>query len=705
MSNALLNILGYPSVSEYHQRIIDTLSSYTEKIVNDNRTVTYKIINDNYFLINDDWNISFIGNIEQFKSQYVAFQYATKNIKFDVGNINMRREAKYIAYSKLFNEEWSLKTIVSLHLHSLKKVLRFINEKYPTLNSLLDLNIEKATLEWIDWLEKNGIKTVREKYYPKFDRTYREKTVIANFLSSIHGWLLKTTDTRIEWAKDIWDARNLEKYGVHYIESNSARYINFTKIKNHNIRISVKKYFKQRFLSKNKFTFEGALTYIKYLPNFINYVLELEPTWNDLEELKRYHIEKYIEWLSIYTKQNLTKKTSNPEKYQRMALTLIKKFLIDIQMKEYEIAPYKDARQLIFVDDMPTLKKKPYDRIDYVPDFVLEQLFNHIKYLSKDIQVIIWIMYKTGLRISDVLGLKLDCLVKLNGKYWIETDIKKTYVVGHRIPIDDELANLLAILIDKARKDSNEDNNPKNLIFVDYKGLRKGKAYSRAKISNAMNELALKYNIEDESENIFHFKNHAFRHTYAIKMLNGGADILTLQELLAHASPEMTLTYARLLDDTKRKAFDSVIEQGVFSFNIDGRLNQETNGNTPKDILDMLWINHKLNAIDTPYGTCLQRSKGKCTFAKHPPCLTCNGGKPCKDLGIGIFEGDIKKYEIHISSTKALIEQAKTFNRKEMAKENKELLKLYKNIYATINTGNIVYGSLDRFMKRGDINE
>ncbi len=40
-------------------------------------------------------------------------------------------------------------------------------------------------------------------------------------------------------------------------------------------------------------------------------------------------------------------------------------------------------------------------------------------------------------------------------------------------------------------------------------------------------------------------------------MLNGGADVLTVQELLAHASPEMTLRYAKLLDDTKRKAFES----------------------------------------------------------------------------------------------------------------------------------------------------
>ena len=73
-------------------------------------------------------------------------------------------------------------------------------------------------------------------------------------------------------------------------------------------------------------------------------------------------------------------------------------------------------------------------------------------------------------------------------------------------------------------------------------------------------------------EKFFTLKTHQFRHTYAVKLLNGGVDILTIQELLAHASPEMTLRYAKLLDDTKRKAFESVIYQGAFTFDIDGKV-------------------------------------------------------------------------------------------------------------------------------------
>jgi len=108
---------------------------------------------------------------------------------------------------------------------------------------------------------------------------------------------------------------------------------------------------------------------------------------------------------------------------------------------------------------------------------------------------------------------------------------------------------------------------------------------------------------------------------------------------------------------------------------------------------------------NTPYGTCLQRTGGKCDFAKQPPCLTCNGGNPCKDLCVGAFEGDIQKYEILINSTKSLIESAKIYNRIEMIKENEEILDLYKNIYLKVIEGNIIYSRLDRLKKQGEHND
>ncbi|MEY8741185.1 tyrosine-type recombinase/integrase [Bacillales bacterium AN1005] len=134
------------------------------------------------------------------------------------------------------------------------------------------------------------------------------------------------------------------------------------------------------------------------------------------------------------------------------------------------------------------------------------QLFKNIDHLHKEVQPIEWIEFKTGLRISDVLGLKKNCLVLLNGKYSIVTEIERTYVKGHRVPIDKELANLMAVLIDKAKKHSEKDNNPEDLVFVRYRGKRKGKAYEQGWVSDQLNLLARRKSITDELGNLFHFK-------------------------------------------------------------------------------------------------------------------------------------------------------------------------------------------------------
>ena len=99
--------------------------------------------------------------------------------------------------------------------------------------------------------------------------------------------------------------------------------------------------------------------------------------------------------------------------------------LQDIQRFEYSIAPVKSTSRLLYSEDYPKLDKKSDDDIDYIPDYVLEQLFMHINDLHPDVQPIVWVAYKTGLRIGDTLGLTQDSLIKLNGKYWIQTDVEK----------------------------------------------------------------------------------------------------------------------------------------------------------------------------------------------------------------------------------------------------------------------------------------
>ena len=700
MASNIISIFRQDTENNSNDKITETLSKYTEKKINKDKSVTYKEIPTTYFLDSDKWHIDFFKDIEQFKEQVENYKYKTKNISFPFNNENINKEMKFIVYNKLFSDEWGLQSVLIGQMIFIRRLAEFINKKYPNINSFKELDLEKANIQWIDWLNSKGVTTITTSMI--LDNIYEHKTFIANYLEFIINNFNTLTDKREEWEKDIWDVRNLDKYGITYNKSETNYIINFTKVDNISIREGLKKYIKQRLITNNKFSFSTARFYLRFLPNFLNYICELEPTWNDLKGLERNHILKYIEWLNVYTKENLTQKNANPKKYVSECLNCIQKFLSDIQLREYDIAPIKNVKALIFPEDKPKVPKKSVEQIDYIPDFVLEQLFDNINSLHKEVVPVVYTMFKTGLRISDVVGLKQDCLVKLNNKFWVETDIEKTYVQGHRIPIDDELANMLAVLIDNAKKNSNEDNNPENYIFVRYKGSRKGKPYSTQWVQIQLNLLAVDYNITDELGKRYHFKNHSFRHTYAIKMLNGGADILTVQELMAHASPEMTMRYAKLLDDTKRKVFDNAVKQGIFSFDESDKLKEENNGEIPSDVIEMLYTNHKLNALDTPYGTCMQRKNGKCSYAKQPPCLTCNNGSPCKDLCVGAFEGDMVKYEILINSTKTMIENAKIYNRTEMVSENEELLKLYEDIYSKISQGSMIYSRLDKLKKKVD---
>ncbi|MED1304032.1 transposase [[Bacillus thuringiensis] serovar konkukian] len=680
---------------KFHRKIQDELATYIKEKINKSNCIP-----NSYLIVNDVWHLDVITEMEEFVG-YKQKRLGSKSLYFLARNYFINLELKYIFYKKLFNQEWALTNIFGGKSNLLKKLAQFLNEVYPEIDSLLKLDLEKAEKRWIWWLNEKNIKTTR-RVNKKGCKESIVYTVEAKFLRSIHSLIYQQADFRDEWEKDRWDIRVLNQmYGIEFNQSHHKYYINFFKIENKHFRGEIKQYFKQRLLGRSV-SWGTAMTYMEYITKFINFVCELESEWYNLRELSREHVLKYIEELHHYAKTKLKRKHSDPEQYVRTILVMIRNFLEDLQTYEYNIAPIKSARTLIFSEDLPKPRKKSYDHVDYIPDYVLEQLFQKINYLHPEVQPLIWIVFKTGLRISDTLTLTQDCLVKLNNKYQIVTDIKKTYVQGHSIPIDDELAlNVLVALIDKSKKNSNERNNPNRYIFVRYSGPRRGRPYCQSWVREHLNIFAKKQEILDENGDIFHFRPHQFRHTYAVKMLNGGADILTVQELLAHASPGMTMCYARLLDDTKRKAFESVMKQGVFSFDLNGEVQQvQSNEDIPTDILEALWRDHKLNAIDNPYGTCYARVNGNCPHAEEPPCLTCNGGSPCKDLAVGFSELDVQKYELHMKTTTRMIQALEERGHHDTAEKNRTNLKRYEDILNAIKQGNIIFGRIERAKRK-----
>ena len=184
MTTNITSIFRHDTANNSNDKITETLSKYTEKKVNKDKSVTYTEISTTYFLDNDKWNIYFFGEIEQFKEQVENYKYTNKNISFPFNNENLNKEMKFIVYNKLFSDEWCLQAALTGQMQFIRRLAKFINEKYPNINSFKELDLEKANIKWIDWLDENNINTTeRYNYMSKLIGKYViAKTPSAHFL-------------------------------------------------------------------------------------------------------------------------------------------------------------------------------------------------------------------------------------------------------------------------------------------------------------------------------------------------------------------------------------------------------------------------------------------------------------------------------------------------------------------------------------------
>ncbi len=253
--------------------------------------------------MNNNWNIKFLKSIPQFRKMADNYKGKRRNVHFRINSPTVNLEIKYVWYQKLFKEQWALSSGFNQKAALLTKLSIFLNEKYPYLPSLFDLDMERAEREWLFWLEQHGIPTTKTSKTTMFDE-YTHKSPAATYFRIIHSNFLVLADSRNEWEKDRWDVRILHsQYGIYYSKSLTAHFLDFTGIEPMKIRHSTKKYIKQRLMGRQDLSFATARVYSRTLTKFFSFIFSLEPTWNDLKGLKRSHMELYIQWFHEDTKK------------------------------------------------------------------------------------------------------------------------------------------------------------------------------------------------------------------------------------------------------------------------------------------------------------------------------------------------------------------------------------------------------------------
>ena len=158
-------------------------------------------------------------------------------------------------------------------------------------------------------------------------------------------------------------------------------------------------------------------------------------------------------------------------------------------------------------------------------------------------------------------------------------------------------------------------------------------------------------------------------------------NLLHVQKWMAHASPEMTLRYARILDTSMRKSWEEATKQGLFRISTSGKPTKiNVSDIQNEDLIEWEYIRSNLDAVRMPLGYCMKPKKQEC-HTQLNPCLTCRNLCTSHDF--------IPQYELEIQETRAMIERGKIQGRSIWVEKNEALLARYVSILIVLKEGKI----------------
>lgn len=230
-----------------------------------------------------------------------------------------------------------------------------------------------------------------------------------------------------------------------------------------------------------------------------------------------------------------------------------------IQLREIEhLAPASVFRKLEAIkcfykflqiegrlDEDPTRFLKSAKRSQKIPQQLsrqeMERLLSFPATKFEDIRTltIVDLLYAAGLRVSELINLRLENVNLKEG--WVLAfgkGSKQRFVPLHR-EVCVRIKNYLA-----AREARFAGRDVASELFLNNRGTK----LSRVAVWQALAALGRKANISTP------LHPHLFRHTFASHLLQGGADLRSLQEMLGHADLATTQIYTHLdVQDLKEK--------------------------------------------------------------------------------------------------------------------------------------------------------
>ncbi len=200
------------------------------------------------------------------------------------------------------------------------------------------------------------------------------------------------------------------------------------------------------------------------------------------------------------------------------------------------------------IDDNPFLLIESQKVAKRNPDFLfLEEMIEFLDSIdtSNDLGIrnkaMLELMYASGLRCYEVVNLQISNL-----------DLNQMIVLVHGkgnkdryVPFNQEACSWLVLYINEARVNLMTKTEGHNFVFVN----KFGKPLTNRGVENIVDRLMKNY---DPTKKIH---PHTIRHSFATHLLDAGADIRTVQELLGHENLSTTQIYTHISKEHLKEVY------------------------------------------------------------------------------------------------------------------------------------------------------
>lgn len=493
-------------------------------------------------------------------------------------NLYIREEMKYYAYYLITQKKVNIATLAE-YADRFKLLSKFVFNK--DFKSVKDINMweyEKYISKNHVLQEKNGTTIAENRVY---DVTKKNRHI--SFLYTMNQVIFERKESeRPLYERDFWKGTLLKPNEF------SPTNLDFREIAQPQMKQSAKNFLRMKLQT---ITTCVATSYLLSIKVFCKWLFEYDSNIETFCQIDRDILEEYFVFLRV--ESDFSQRVINTN---ILHLSIMFEWAILVGDKDF-------PNSVIFLRNDHTFKTKKMAR--FFTEEEVQGIFSIIHKIPKIYGRMLMILRDTGLRISEVLRMPIDCVCDENDKHYIRIYQYKTDRYNN-IPLSDYAYDMILREIKRTRK-SHPDAK---YVFVN----KSGAPFSVSNFTKTIKKALIEADIKGHDGQPLDFKSHRFRSTKATALINMGYEPNVVADMLGHSSLASLTSYVNATHTTLNEYMQEYLRKESILINSIGKVDERT-------------IEEYENAIPLCNGWCC-RPAGLGLCDKVNACLSCSQFRP-----------------------------------------------------------------------------